>query len=126
MSGYESHVNVRSKSISTRRKSKYKDLQRHKLGIFADQRQGGGWSETGARAGEEVEEASRGPILRDLISHSKSLDFMLKEKANPWRVLNCVLHDLCFIEMILDALWRKDFRDKNGKGELSCRAIEAK
>lgn len=51
---------------------------------------------------------------------------MLKEKVNFWRVLNCVLYDLCFIEMILDVLWRKDFRDKNGKGEFSCGVIEVK
>lgn len=50
---------------------------------------------------------------------SKSLDFVPNEKGNPRKVLSHVIYDLHFIDIILDALWRTDFRDKSEKWEVS-------
>lgn len=49
----------------------------------------------------------------------KSLDFMPNKRGNHWKVLNCIVYDLHFVDIILECLWRTDFRDKSGKWEVS-------
>lgn len=38
---------------------------------------------------------------------------------NHWKVLNCVVYDLHFIDIMLDVLWGTDFRNTNEKWEVS-------